>query len=73
MANLTDFMITDFGNMFMIIKVGIAFSVFYFILSYFFKDLFITDKKNKKLRSFNKSKINNNEKIKPNIKVSLRK
>lgn len=71
MANLTDVIVTDLSNIFIIIKVGIGFAIFYFIFSHFFNDLSITNKKNKKTRSFNKN--NNNEKIKSNVKVSLKK
>lgn len=73
MTSLTDVMTADLNDMFTILKVGIGFAVFYFIFNHFFNDLLITNKKNKKIHSSKKNRINNNEKIKSNVKVSLKK
>ena len=73
MANLADVLVVDFNNIFTIFKVGIGFAIFYFIFNHFFNDLLITNKKNKKIHYVKKNRINNNEKIKSNVKVSLKK
>ena len=72
MANLADVLVVDFNNIFTIFKVGIGFAFFYFIINNNVDKALINKKKKKKIRSVNKNKINN-EKIKPNIKVSLKK
>lgn len=70
MTSLTDVMTADLKDMFTILKVGIGFAIFYFIFNHFFNDLSIT---NKKMHYVKKNRINTNEKIKSNVKVSLKK
>jgi len=72
MANLADVLAVDFNNIFTIFKVGIGFAFFYFIFNSIFDKALTNNRNNKKIRSVNKNKINS-EKIKPNIKVSLKK